>query len=572
MNSPDDIEFGDLVADVAKEWAADPASKARLMLHEILDANQGALSVHQAEVLSTVSGRHERTIWRWQRDYLANSPDIEIPESDVSLEGTSSLDRMKLFGPSAFEFDDTMMALMYLLGGHQTRLHSELIAGGYEMPSLATVSRLWNKVPTLQRDGARHGLTNRSANLLHIRHSAANPNDAWQFDSFNLDIYCRLPHGKRPIRPWLLLLQDDCSRFITSWAVLPYQMRAAEVLACFGAGFDVRPDDEGSGVLIGGYPKKLIFDNEKAIVSKVVREALDALPPQCTATPAYTPTAKGKIERVGQTIQSAVVVGQPGQATQVAGPNGADMLAIAPGYLHSFDQIVERTRASVFEYNYQRPHSSLSGRTPFEVYSNNTPIRRPDDDELAPLMVPAYRAAGVRKVHPDGLHAYTTFYVDATISHLIHEEVNLTSWIHDHRRVAVHEGDTFVAMVPWSGDLTKEQREAVMQHRFDEMSAVRRHAKGARDAMRNISDGIVSPIDAVTTARPDTKAADGKKKAAGKNRQSAQPATTRPASRPAMKKDASTRTKAKKQESAAATRARQVAEQALDAATSKERK
>jgi hypothetical protein len=57
--------------------------------------------------------------------------------------------------------------------------------------------------------------------------------------------------------------------------------------------------------------------------------------------------------------------------------------------------------------------------------------------------------------------------------------------------------ETFIALVKHAGDLTKAEREAVMQHRIDETSAVYRHATAARQAMRNLAAGAPNSLDAV---------------------------------------------------------------------------
>jgi len=500
-NSPGD-DFDDIVSSVAGEWAANSAAQARRLLHEILDANEGVLSEHQAVELASIAKRDTRTIWRWRNTYVAKGTSnvllADAPGEPAAADGPSDIfDALITVGPEAFEFNDVMISLMYLVGGSQSELRRILIGDGYPMPSLPTIGRKWKQVSPMQRDGAKHGVRNRANKLLHIRHTAAESNEAWQFDAFNLDIFVRTPNGTTPIRPTALLLIDDHSRFITSWVLMPHAMRSADVLAALGAGFEVRVDENGCGVLIGGWPDLLTFDNDAAILSDVVQDALSVLPTTLDLSPAYTPVAKGKVERVGATIQTMSIVGQPGRVTKSERRNGTHLLSLKPEHLLSFEVFEARFAEMVREYNYTRIHSAL-GTTPFDAYTNGLVCRSLSDAELAGLMMPVSRSAGQRLVHHDGLHVLSGYYAHACIGLMVGSKVEVRSWHHRHDKLAAFASGEFLGMVPQASHLTADQRRVIIGQRIDEYHAVHHHAAAARAALEAV--GADAELDGHGTA------------------------------------------------------------------------
>lgn len=261
-NEPNDA-FDELVSHVELEFSQNANQRARMMLVEFLEESGGALSEQQAALVAAVASRDIRTVWRWRARHLDDKqaavltsapPSVVAPPATTTDVPVGVLEALIAGGSGEFEFDDVMISLMYMVNGSQSDLRRLLLVEGIPMPSLATISRKWRQVHPLQRDGAKHGVLNKANKLLYVRHSADAPNDAWQFDAFNLDIFVRTKYGTTPIRPTALLLIDDHSRFIVSWVLMAHAMRSADVLAALGAGFEIRPDDRNPGVLVGGLP------------------------------------------------------------------------------------------------------------------------------------------------------------------------------------------------------------------------------------------------------------------------------------------------------------------------------
>lgn len=474
-------EFDQIVSNFADIYNDAAARVVREELEAHL-AEHGTLSEEHAQRFAMLAGRSVRTVRRWQQLHARTgaSPVLEVP-SHLPASGDVLGDLLE-HGPASFEFDDVMVSLMYLVQANQAEFRRLLVEAGYPMPSAATLSRKWAALNPMVRAGATTGLRERASKLLHIRHSASDPNEAWQFDAFSLDIHVRAPQGVKTVRPNGMLLVDDCSRFIVSSPLIPGAMKSRDVLAALGDGFEVRPADNGTGVLIGGWPDLLTTDNESSIVSNEVREALDVLPMTVKLSPAFTPTDKGKVERCGATIQEIVLSTLPGRVTKSERLNKTHLLDVATGDLLSWEKFEELFAAAVYHYNYERPHSALGGKTPFEAYTDGWTKRELSDEELASMMLPVFRSGGIRKVHHDGIHAFSRYFLHPDLADLIGKKVEVRSWHHRHDRVAVYAGDKFVCIATDSSHLTEDQRRDILETRFVARHAVLHHASAVRAA------------------------------------------------------------------------------------------
>ena len=420
------------------------------------------------------------------------------------------LHHLVAYGTAGFVIDDLFLDLLYLCKGNMSWLRREVMSFGLPMPSLPTLSRLWKKVPPLVRSGAKRGLLDRSKHLLYIRHTATQPNEAWEVDELVCDIDVRGPDGE-PLRPRLVLFIDDYSRFITSFCVLGGAVTTEDFLCSLSEGIALRAAEDGSGIEIGGAPDTLVFDNAQAFRSFAVADCLATLPVSARPSPAYTPTAKGKVERVNRTIQDLVTTAMPGICSTAGRPDTTDFQGLADAYLTEFDTFVDQVEAAVHAYNYDHVHSAI-GVTPITRYAaSGAAARVVEDTQLAALWLVAKRANGVREVHPDGVHLsrpvnHKRFYLAEELAQLIGEQVEL--------RVQHHRNDRVAVFLPASPDasispgptgpvspvgrfvcfakevLTAEDRAAIVTTRKDQTDAVNAHHHAARTALRERSAAI----------------------------------------------------------------------------------
>lgn len=477
------------MTDINTDDFVDPADIVRDEVRQLVAAG-GALTNDQAEQFALHAGRSARTMFRWAVE--ARNP---APEPTGNL-----FDRLGDLGADGFVFDDAALGLYYLCGGNMRRLRNELIAAGYDVPSEPTLSRLLRRtVPKLVRDGARTGHRNRHSSALHIRHTAAVSNQSFETDEFTLDV--EVADGGNVIRPRLLLLIDDMSRFIVSWALLRSAATGSDVLALLADGFDVRPAADGTGRLIGGLPEVLTTDQGSAFRAGPVEVAFASLPATYRPAPGYTPTAKGKIERAGQHVQAEIVTGLAGRTTRLETRDGKDLMATGPETLLTFGQALTRTAEVIHRLNYETPHSALGGRTRIDAYDDGVEARRVPDEVLAGMFLVHPRADGIRIVHGDGLDVDTRYFVDECLHPHIGTKVTVRALHHRRDRVAVFSGATYIGMAYDASTLTETQRKAIVAGRRADTRSVNRHAREARAGSRKLNANLaVTGNDSIVDA------------------------------------------------------------------------
>lgn len=446
-------------------------------LKAILETTRGKLTAKRARAIAAHAGVSERTVYRWAEVARA-AADLDRTEPDER----TIWERLAEDGPDAFEFTDELISLVYAFDGNLAEFYRQMTGAGIELPPYVTVWRRWDALDPLVRDGARNGQRNVNKLSLKIRHEAAYVNQVWELDDVWLDIeVLRKRHLSAVTRPHLLLMIDDYSRFIVAWALLNHDPRSADTLALLADAFEIRPADDGSGVMLGGVCETLSCDNASYFRSMLVEGILASVPLMVRPNPAHTPTSKGKVERANATIQTGIVQGLAGALTNSASRSNKALMAAKPGSLLTFDELLAHVGEVIHHYNYQRVHSSI-GCTPFERYSARTAAPEVvDDDILASMWLPGPRDGGKRQVHSAGVKAFAGgLWMAPELKKLIGKEIKFRALHHRRDRLAIFRNDTFVAFAPKVGELTEAERRAVTQANIDAQKAVNSHAKAAR--------------------------------------------------------------------------------------------
>lgn len=492
---------------------------------------EGGLSRERAEQLAAINGCSARTIYRYAAPAGSDPSDNsssstpESPGSDlVSDEEDTFLLRLMVHGSAGFVMDDLFWDLYYFCGGNMSWLRREVIGFGLPMPSEPTLSRLLKKESRMVRRGATHGLHDRSNHLLYIRHSASEANEAWQVDEMvcDIDVLDPLSGTKKRIQPHLVLFIDDYSRFITAWAALPGAITSEDFLCALADGIEVKQAENDSGALIGGAPDGLLFDNAQAFRSTMSTECLATLPITAKLSPPYTPTTKGKVERVNQTIQGLVVTAQPGVRSRSAAADCRDMLGVDDSYLMSFETFVELVAQAIHAYNYEHVHSAIQAR-PIDRYADSgIGARVIDEARLALMWLPEGRDGGRRLVHTTGIKVtrpakHQRFYQSKEFLELIGESVEVRRQHHRNDRVAVFlpspsgkplSPAQFVAFATIKP--TQEERDELVASRKSSIDKVKQLADAARNASevrsliieRGTDNGLAGgALDALIVAR-----------------------------------------------------------------------
>lgn len=459
------------------ELGIDPERIAREELAKIV-ASGVPLTRGQAQAIAELSGRSVRTIYNWA---AAEKTGAEAGQGHGQEDRRNLLERLAADGAEAFVFDDLATAMVYAVGGNLRRFRDELQAAGLDVPSYPTVARRWAALPPLVRDGARHGVANRFNKCLHLLHSAGSPNECWQLDDFSLDIEVLRPGARRATcRPHLLLAVDDFDRVPVCWAVLPGDPTSADVLACLAAGFEARPAADGSPAWLGGMPQLILWDNASVNTGNVIIEALARLPMMGRAVAPYTPVAKGKVERAGQTIQAAIVTGLAGVRTTAQTIAKKDLFAARVSDLLSFEDLVAHVEAVIYEYTYRRRHTSL-GATPIAARAGAgfLPVIVPDED-LAWMWLPKGPGKSTGKVQQVGVNAFGGYWIAPELDMLVGKDVELRMLHHRRERLAVFYQDKFVCFAVPNMNVDDPLRDEILDARSLQRHRVYKAARNAR--------------------------------------------------------------------------------------------
>ena len=435
-----------------------------LVVRSLLKTREGLGCIPTAEVeyWAEELGVDKRTVWRWVEN--GSPPSHER---------------------SSYQLTERDRELYYDWRGNVSAIHRVLVAElGAAAPSIRTLGRAYDReLSSADRAFATRGEKGRREQTVYLRWEAPYRNHTCQADHKELPILVVPPRGKKPRRPWATIFQDDATRAIKgiSLAMVPDQ---ATVLAAMKQSILGDPE---SG-LFGGVAERMVWDNGREFLAKSVNQVALSLGCYPCPTPAYMPHQKGKIERLNRTIVDELLRGLPFFAH---GPRGANDRLFAPGGdPMAFEAFVELVFAWVKDYNHERAHSALGGRTPAEAWQDDpTPLNEVPEDELRWLAIPSVN----RKVLHDGIHHERLIYIAAELDGLGGETVEVRFMPHDRRKIDVfHQGKWLCEAFPQE-TLTAEERERVLiqrQETYRRQSAEMRRA--SQRARRRITPATAS--------------------------------------------------------------------------------
>jgi transposase InsO family protein len=207
----------------------------------------------------------------------------------------------------------------------------EKVKPGAVKPS--TLARIYaqeglNRLPKQEKQGFR-------------RFAKERPNQLWQVD-LKYGPYLPDPQDpKKSRRTYLIACIDDCSRLVTH-AQFYLDQRQPVLENCFR-----------KAILRRGIPGAVYVDNGKIFVSRWFRLACAKLSVRHLTAAPYSPEGKGKIERFMGTVDSflgEVALAEPETLKEL---NEAFWTWLEEGYNH-------------------KPHASLKGKTPAEVFAQDS--------------------------------------------------------------------------------------------------------------------------------------------------------------------------------------------------------
>lgn len=266
---------------------------------------------------------------------------------------------------------------------------------------------------------------------LICRREAAHPNDIWQADHTQLDLWIREPSG-RPARPWLSVIEDDHSRAIAGYAVnlgAPSALNTA--LALRQAIW--RKADPGWHVC--GIPAVFYTDHGSDFTSRHLEQVAAELKIRPVFSLPGQPRGRGKIERYMDTINQMCLSALPGYA-----PRGTtDRAEQARLSLSELDAAIGAFIVGVY---HRRPHSETGQPPQARWEAGGFLPQMPESLEQLDLLL--LTVASPRKVHPDGIHFQSLRYLDVVLSAYVGEPVVIRYDPRDLAEIRVFHDERFL--------------------------------------------------------------------------------------------------------------------------------
>jgi putative transposase len=258
--------------------------------------------------------------------------------------------------------------------------------GAPEMPSARTMHRLINEI-----DAGRHTLgsakTRRSAantpDRQHTPRPATRPGEQVQIDTTDFDVMLRMPDGK-PGRAELTIMLDVACRAVPA-AILRPTTKSTDLVVLLARAlvpYDNRPggraetrelaDEAFTGKRLPPepsyaahraqvpyiFPETLVTDRGKVYLSRHFEHVCAQLGISLVNSASYTPTDKGKVERMFKSINTLFAQyfkGYTGRSVEHRGTDADEH----PEQLHTIEEAQELLDQWIAEVWQNRPHKGL---------------------------------------------------------------------------------------------------------------------------------------------------------------------------------------------------------------------
>ncbi|MGP4103568.1 Mu transposase C-terminal domain-containing protein [Nonomuraea sp. KM90] len=247
--------------------------------------------------------------------------------------------------------------------------------------------------------------------LVH-RREASQPNQIWQADHTELDLWVIDPKGQ-PARPWLTAIEDDHSRAIAGYAVNLEAPSALSTALAFRQAIWRKAEP---GWHVCGIPEIFHLDHGPDFTSAHLEQVMADLRVRPVFSKKGQPHGHGKIERFMDTMNQMCLAHLPGYA-----PKGSTgRAAQATLTLAELDAAIGRFIREVYNL---RPHSE-TGLPPQARWEAGAFIpRMPDCLEQLDLLL--CTVAKPRKVHTDGIQFLALRYIDPVLADYVGEQVTI---------------------------------------------------------------------------------------------------------------------------------------------------
>lgn len=312
--------------------------------------------------------------------------------------------------PNRFELTDHHKATIVACKGNVSLAYRELLRAEHDLPSFTVFWKRWNAELVAHQAYARDGADGFLNNRLYLPFQAPHRNAVWQADHFELPVDVVADGCTTTlVKPWLTLFEDDRTRMPMAWHVVAEVNRrpdAEVVAATIADGIRLRVVD---GVEVGGVPGVARWDNDKSFLAGMVEQLANAVGFEAHAVPPRSGYMKGKVERLGATIENQFCALQP-RFTHAGATLAGRNLTREEAPLTAVE--LRRRLDLWFDEYIHRPHSAL-GMSPLEAWAGDThPLDRASDADLrSALLVDTRR----RKVQKKGVFFDNRYWSSAEI-------------------------------------------------------------------------------------------------------------------------------------------------------------
>ena len=301
---------------------------------------------------------------------------------------------------------------------------------GWKVPSYscvyAIIRALDPALVTLAHEGTK--AYQQQFDLLY-RRQAQHPNDIWQADHCLLDIWLRHEEG-HTARPWLTVIEDDCSRAIVGYYLSfqhPNTLHTSLALhqAIWRKGEAIWP--------MCGIPQQFYTDNGSDFTSRHMEQVSADLKIQLIFSTPGMPRGRGRVERFFKSLNQLFLHLLPGYGA--AGKPLSEPTLTLTQFESHFKQFL------LADYHQRSPEAGP--QTPHQRW-NETGFLPQLPASLEQLDLLLLTCATTRRVQRDGIHFHNLRYMEITLAAFIGEDVIIRYDPRDMAEIRVYCQDEFV--------------------------------------------------------------------------------------------------------------------------------
>lgn len=338
-------------------------------------------------------------------------------------------------------------------------------------PSYTTVYNVVRKIKpaliTLSHEGVK--AYRQKFELIYRRECKA-PNEIWQCDHTELDIYVLDSDGKE-VKTWLTIIMDDYSRAIAGFLLSVEAPSAINTALALRQAISRKEEPCWQ---ICGIPQILYTDHGTDFMSVHIQQVCVNLKIRHFNSAVGRPQGRGKIERFFRTLNDTLLASLPGYS-QNGKPLSKPKLTFTELNAAIKDFILKT-------YNHQI-HSS-TGVSPLQKWSEGFLPQLPDSFEELDLLLLYIQKP--RRVQRDGIRFHGMRYISIVLAAFVGETVTIRYDPNDLAEIKVYHQDNFLckAVCQDLSDMTislkeiKAARSSVKKDLFDQLRQSKAFIKG----------------------------------------------------------------------------------------------